>query len=459
MKKKMSQSELKDFERRAKKSRGNLSLPFARENVDEELFRELEFGQENRSFLQNSVYPQERTHKYKKLQMPLGLDTRTRKIVYLDYSSANRCRVLGMTGSGKTLLIRSIYVDRFFLSQGTSVVLSDFKPEFFVSKYPAQKKFWAQYLEDEKACGLQVVVYYPKCFEKLIINYDTYLKVFNKYNIVPQPISISFSNLGMNEFMTLANREFSDTQRQFIDTLFLKKNNGELKTLEEFLHAMRTNTKYFDNSTIRSVESTFKLLTDLEVISDKHDFNLLTNLEKKRFVILTLAGWDDIKNILYYPSSFVGLFVRKIVEFKKRGFLQKTKINLIVDEAPHFVRKDSSLSSKIEIVDCIKVGRQLGISLTFGSQDLIGLDDAVLDQSRYIIIARTVPIQTTKEIFKRIGLFAVTSQYEYETRVRRLMSRMRKYKDGGRDWLLVDKENKSYCIVKTLSPLSMHKEE
>mgnify|MGYP001597964646 CR=1 FL=1 len=428
-------------------------------NRQNDILDELNFSKYDKSYLQQALFPETLGRDYKKLKVPLGIDKRTKKIVYLDYNTANRCLIIGQTGSGKTLLMRSIFIDRFFLTKGISIVLTDLKPEFFCSSSPAQKKFEKNYLQYEHAKGLDVVVYYPKCFEKLIKHYDNYLSIIKKWGIIPKPIAISFENLGLNEFLTLSNRTFTESQHQFLTTIFLKKQNNEIKNLDELSQQIKTNTKDFDISTTRAIDITLKLLIGLELINDKYDFNLLDDIKNKKLIILALAGWDDIRNIIYYPASFVSLFVRKILEYKKRGLIYKEKINLIVDEAPQFVNKESNLSSKIEIVDCIKIGREFGISMTFGSQDLRNLDNPVFEQSTFILLSHDSSLELTEEIFKNIGLLAHVDSYEYKTRLRALMNRLEIYKDGSRDWLFINKERKSNKIVKTLPSLSWHREE
>lgn len=423
-----------------------------------DLMRDLDFSTRHRTFIQDYLYKKDPTFDYKKLHVPIGRDSRTKQIVSLDFTKSKHSFLVGKTGAGKSVLVRSIFVDRYYRTKGVPIMLTDFKPEFHTSAFPAQEKFRGDYLDNEYAEGLNLIMFYPKCFEHLIHDYKKYMSHAIKMGINPVPIAITFQNLGINEFVTLANREFTQNQMQLLNSLFMQKQHGAIKTIDEFIDKLQT-TKDFEMPTIRAIQTTFNLLVKLEVISDNYKYDLRLEIEQKKFIILCLTGWDDLRKVIEYPSAFVGIFVREILELKKRGFLKKTKIQIIVDEAPQFVPADKNLSSKIEIINCLFVGRMFGVSMTLCTQTLEKIDETVFGQIQYWFLAHNISIPAATKIFKFVGLQAFSSVYDYTQSIRRKMSRMKTYKDGSRDWFLIDAENKKYRYVKTLSPLSNHREE
>jgi len=241
------------------------------------------------SYLQSVFFPKEKKFKYRKHSVLVGRNKYNKKIIKINFSESHKILILGPTGSGKSALMRGIFVDRFFKAGGVSVVLTDLKPEYFTSIREAQEEFRKNYAKNEQPTALDVKVYYPKCFEYLISNYKSYLKLLPKFGVTPIPIALSIKDISISDFYTLVDREYTDRQKEAIEKLFRYKEGKKDVTLQDLIDYL-SNTGEFDYSTMRAVKTTFESLINMEVISEKYGFDIIKDINENKFVILSLAG-------------------------------------------------------------------------------------------------------------------------------------------------------------------------
>jgi len=407
-------------------------------------------------FLEKIISPKIVRYNYEKNLVNVGIDLYKRKLFSISFSDAQRILILGKTGSGKTLLMRGIFLDRCYRSEVLPIVLTDLKPEFFSSSKPAQEKFHKKYLQDEHPEGLPLIVYYPKCFEKFIPEYENYLNIIRGFDIEPIPISISFDKLTLPDFITLIGRDLSEAQKSAIEEVFKKKSMRLIKDIDELKKEINK-LEVFDQKTKKILIMNIQNLIDYHILDEKYNFDIIKDINQNKICILSLGGYVSLGESRYfdYVSAIVAVFLREILAGKMMGKIHKTKkLVLLIDEASNFVPPEGDISSKREILKCLDLGRIYSISMVFSTQVLRRIHVSVFEQSNYIFLASNIDIDVATEVFKRTQLLPGVEVNQYKKNVLEIFSNLRRYQ-----WLVIDREMKRYNFVKPLTPLSHHLEE
>ncbi len=415
-------------------------------------------------YLASIFHPVHRKHDYRHLYVHVGVRGKgrelsvvpndSRNLVGIDFSRAKRILVVGSTGSGKTFLTRSVFLDRAYRSGIIPVVLTDLKPEYFTSVKPVQKELWKLYLKYEKPTGLPIKVYYPKCFEKLVGGFNEFKNMFKRYGVEYQPIAISFRDLTFSDFTTLLGTEMTDTQLAVMEDLFIQKSYGFIHNYDELIKALKKNSE-FDKKTIAVVQRTIKNAINYETLSEKYPFDVVNDINNNRVPILALPGWDTMgKYSKHYPAAFVSVFLRYIIRAKQKGIIPKRKrLAIIIEEAEEFVSKRNRSSSKEEILSCFNISRQYGISMIFLIKVPDTISDVIVTQPDYIFIAHNIDSEVADKLFKRRNLLDVPVN-QYKSYVRDIIRAAKKY-----EWIMINSSTKRFTYVKILSPLSFHRRE
>src|SRR3990167_7455717 len=310
------------------------------------------------NYLQMTFNPRETSFTYIKHKVFIGKN-RKNEDVSLKFAESQRILLLGTSGSGKTFLTGSM-IDRAYMSGMLPIILTDLKPEYHVNVFPAKKEMQKFYMPYEKAMGLPMKIYYPRCFLHIINGFENYLKEFTELGIEAIPISITFDQLNFSDFLSLVNKEVSDAQRDLLENLFTRKQEGEIKNLEQFLLELRRSTQY-DYKTIATLRNNFDNLLRIEALSNSYGFDLADIIRKKICPVLSLPGWLGLGKNRYYADAFVNLFAREVLRSKMSGAIDpEQKLLIVVDEAARFL-------NLVDIQDLIDTGRSYGISFLLSS--------------------------------------------------------------------------------------------
>ena len=151
------------------------------------------------------------------------------------------------------------------------------------------------------------------------------------------------------------------------------------------------------------------------------------------------------------------MFTKKIINAMRNGEI-KGKMLLKYDESPKFYPKNQNISSKLTIDWGIDVTRTWGVSFMLAAQDLRDLPDKAFSQAKYVFLPYNIQFDLFKEILKKLGMIG---RYDDSTleRYRRMKNEAKLYKDGARDWLLVDMDKERITRFIPARPLSNHMTE
>lgn len=396
------------------------------------------------SSLQNQFFPNEEERDYSKDKILIGIDNRENE-VFLDTRNSERIFILGATGAGKTFLTRGI-CDRL-IKAGTGVVyLTDIKPEYYTSSKPLQSKFHKLLGEDEKPCGWgdRIKNYRPIFFKKFNI----------KDTIKSKTCQLSLSQINVFDFLTLFQADKDKKEKRVaLEKIFDKISNG-LYDKEEIIEMIKEST---DKRMGKSIISVFEYILDKGIIGDIFsDFSFAEDLADDKIPILNLCGVDRMGVYINYPSAYVAVIIRDIIRAKNEGLIpRKKKILMVIEELHMFCPNIGENTAKKQIMKCLRIGREAGISMCFCTQHIKKIPEEIWKQCRYILIPGGVAdIDEISHILKQTGLY--TNPQTFTARV----ARIKRECPTKHHWILIDKTRGNwYKIFKPVAPLSHHKEE
>lgn len=420
----------------------------------------------------------EKKHEYRKNMVGVGLlrekgSKEYSEVFYLDFNEAMRITVMGATGSGKTVFMRAL-MDRCYRSEIIPIICADAKPEYFTSIKPVQRRMQKLLDEDEKPEGVKMAVYYPKIFLKILPNYLEYVNNMKEFGVNPIPITIPFSGLDISTFMTLTAGDFSGPQNDILVGVFKQKldaeNAGKKYTLVEFKKYV--NSYDADDKTKRAILNKLQNLTDMDLITEEPTFNHIHDINDGKVIVLSLAAWDLIGAFNHYVAAFISYFVLSTKAAKDRRLLpEKKKIMFMVDEARRFIPEaDTKLVTKKTFSEGADLYRYKGISMTFGTQGVSGMDPNIFAQSRYIFVSpKKCDINGIAKIVNEGGIKIYARNKEGErsmnpvlikNKIRHIVEHTkRKTIHGTREWIVFDKDEGTWFRVALFTPLSYVLEE
>ncbi len=406
-------------------------------------------GVKGQNYLQKQFTPIDARFTYVRHKVYIGVNRKNEKIS-LKFNESHRLLVLGGSGYGKTWQTRAI-IDRAYQSDVVPIILTDLKPEYSTSVFPALRDRQKFYFPEERAQGMPMKTYYPRCFLYIIGNFGEYLRRFEELGVHPVPISMSFDQMNITDFYSLLDKDLTDAQRDLLESLFNRKQDGQIRTLEQFILELKQNTKY-DQKTAQTLMNMIENLVHIEALSDKYGFNVADDINCKVVPVMSLPGWLSLGRNRHYADAFVNLFAREILRGKMSGVIPASvKLLIVVDEARRFL----GLS---DIKDLIDTGRSYGISFLISSQSSLHIPPEVMQQCRFVFLPKGHDIDDANLVFKTKGIYPGEMVW-HKTRVSKRMKALKRYKDGTREWLFMDGYVRKTEIVRTLSPLSRHLEE
>jgi len=395
-------------------------------------------------YVVRQFYKYEEEMKYKLSKIPIGLNTENpEEIVYLDLKHSTHCLILGSTGDGKTTLLSGAF-DRIFSANG-SVFNTDLKGEYLHKNEPLQPYYHKFILRSERPKPLNILSYYPHFFTKFVTR-----------QLVQNERFIQFSLGDMNKFDLLTLLNFVEGRvLEIVDDIWRQYESKEINTWEEVIEYVG-NIEDIHPTTKRGLIYSLKNLVASDVIGDKFaPPDVVKNLNDGLAVNLNLKGITQFGHMQNPASAYLAIFLRQIYSAKAQHKLNPNKHHFIfIDEINRFCPLIGHSSSKDEILKLIDLSRSERISLWVSSQDYKRIPDTLMRQATYIFLSYKVDLEDACEIIKR----SLPSEYDvpqtFKAKIASIIGGMRRYKDGRRDWLVIDKKNRDYFFIQPLLPLS-----
>jgi hypothetical protein len=367
---------------------------------------------------------------------------RERSEFNLDMRGVCRMSVFGATGSGKTMLIRRIcdfgYGSGFYI-----VYMTDVKDEMKSSKKP-QKRFANKLATNDMPAGMNMVVYRAMFFNEYF-NEDT-----PRDN---EPFQLKYKDLTLNDILAVLNFNTPQTV-DHANVVSLHYNNVEnFEKLRELVMKDEKVTNAMKTKIARRIDTIIKY----RFCSREGQGNFVQDLKEGKAVIFNHTGYEDIVKGEYVniPLVFFSVVMRLVKQAKESVLDKKRRMLMVIDEAPVFLRFDST---KEEIMRAVNQWRYLGIYVLFAGQKVELIPDWVMTQSRYVFLAHNTDLQsyilTLK--YKQKYIYHPSEHKDASDVIRSLKFRR---DTGEREWLMIDDLAKEEIIFFNYVSLSEHTEE
>lgn len=356
--------------------------------------------------------------------------------------------------SGKSYLMRSI-IDRLYassqyfetkewMSSGEKInicILTDVKNEFGSS---------IESNEDVKYCSLgeRPTSLPVKSFKPVFLGRDKSC----------EPIQMSLQQLTFFDFLTLFDlMDGSSAQKTIMQVFHMQIENGYIKTLED-LRMVLEDTQ-MSPATKNYLESKIDILEKSGVIGDEYNVDFSEEMEKGYIPILNLEGFEKLgRTASGFPQAYVAIILRRIIQMKRIG-RPKGKMWIFIDEIRRFCDKSKNSVSKTEILECIDVTAGYGINMVMAAQEIKGIPDELINQSKYLFVPFNVDRPIFQEILSRKGMYVYTRPEDSEDLNFELQSMRKRIGSGNRQWMCIRSDTRDFIRFFPYSTLSKHKEE
>lgn len=369
--------------------------------------------------------------------------------VYLDLRESSIILILGKRGSGKTTVFRMI-TDRYVAGKGHAADCSDIKNECQSSVEPNsddEKQFEKYTRSGEQPTGMKMKAYQPMYLIEENSDPDTNC----------ERIQFRFSDFDLNDWLTLfklSDNNAEDRRKvEVVTAIFTGVKDGSVTCIDDFKNAI------YQQEMAKSMMDSMIIVLDnavsYGVIGVEHNREFEKDISNGYVVTLNLNGYET--KLKSYSQIYVSVFTKKLINAMRNGEI-KGKMMLKFDEAPKFYPKNQNISSRLTIDWGIDVTRTWGVSFMLAAQDLRDLPDKAFNQAKYVFLPYNIQFDLFKEILKKLGMIGRYDDATLE-RYRRMKSEAKLYKDGTRDWMLVDMDKERITRFIPARPLSNHMTE
>lgn len=114
---------------------------------------------------------------------------------------------------------------------------------------------------------------------------------------------------------------------------------------------------------------------------------------------------------------------------------------------------------KKEFLKLLDLVRSERISIILDTQDWKRIPETIISQSDYVLLPYNIDMENMYELVRRILPQEYDSPHDFRPKISYWIKRMRKLKDGRRDWLLLDRHEKRKVFIQPVLPLSYLQEE
>jgi len=383
---------------------------------------------------------------YSNDRIPVGV-TLNGQVYYLDIREANRISFIGLSGSGKTWLMRGM-IDRLKQIGHVSVYLSDIKGEMISSNYPLQKKFHRLLLEGESPIALQVAELRPTFFK-------TISKSLPKDNMW---YSVDMRRMTEREFMSLmAEQKMTATQQTIITMMYQElskrfNDNPSLQFSVDLLEEIMDSIEEVDSRSLNPMKLRLQPLRGSEFFISEFEKSIVAGIQRGFVPAINLIDFESFgKGLVNYPVVVLSIVLREVI--KARRHKEISQLWLFIDEATRFVGNDKDNAFKHEVLEGVDVERKHGSSFVFCWQSMVDIPQKILYQSRYVFCPSTENTQTIKDLLNNVGIARSPQAAPKMATTVKMRARGRPYA-----WIVFDRKLQRMDIIEPLAPLSMHAE-
>jgi hypothetical protein len=391
-----------------------------------------------------SLFPVIRPFEYSGSRVLLGWD-RAGKPVWMDIRTSKIVLIVGKRGCGKTFIMRAL-ADRLYMSNHIPVILTDIKGEYRSSRNPVQDKFRQLLSDGEKPTGFDVKSYFPVFLQK-------YSPSAQRDDDLCQ---LSLSMINIYDLMTLLgfDDDTSSTKKELLMRAFRKLEERNAFTYLDLEHEIWDDIEG-NTSTKESVVASLKTAYQEGILGDQFsDFSFVEDILNGKRPVLNLSGYYKMGQNIGYPSAFVSVLAREVIESKKRGEIEQgIKIFYFIDEAHRWVPAVGNSAAKRTLLNIAREERSSGVSLICATQSIGSVDETIRKQASVILFPWNIDAPTVIGIMKDIGLYERYGRFS--DNLNRNLQGLR-----SREWVMVDADKRDLKIISRIaSPLSMHEEE
>jgi hypothetical protein len=400
------------------------------------------------SYSVRQIFEVEETFNYYQSRLPYGIDE-FGEVRFFNLKRSARILILGGTGAGKTWILRSL-ISRFYKADGDVVIAMDLAPEYHTLSQPLQPQFRKFLLPHEKPEGFPLKVYRPYFLTKLAsmpqLPVETTLCQFTLEDLT---VTDFYNLLGIDKPST--------SQRNAIESAFNGVANSKITNLQGIKDDIQSNTD-INPITANNLCALINSLETLGVIGDQFSgIDVVKDLKDKKIVDFDISGLE--KNV-GYGSTYVGLLTRNLLMAKKEGRISKDRhLFLAYDEVNKVCPNTGTTPAKDEILKGLDLFRKERGTMAFTTQDYKRVPQTILEQCNYIMFPHNITLSSAKEIIRQKASYEYDFPLNFGVDVGNRIGQMRIHRDGSRDWLMIDVDNKDNFIFQPLAPLAHHKLE
>lgn len=340
--------------------------------------------------------------------------------------------LLGQTRlGGKTSLLRRI-MDTTFLSGWACCWLDDVKNEMRLSKEPQTGKLLNYLNKNDIPQGIPLKVFRFKFFSKF---FGEKLPPDNEEFV------IGFKDVTQEElfFMLGFNKMSNKDHRDVISILYNQVNS--LKELRERVEKDSKIKKGVKRDILNSVNTLIHYDIFGEVTTP------FTKLFNEMVVVFNIQGYENIggRELPTFPTIYLKIITRMIVEAKEKHIIKRKRMSIIIDEAREFFESKDNIMYGV-YKEVIAKQTYLGIHVITSFQDIEQMKDAVfiLNQSRFILFAGTMPIDDIKKLYEQKGVVDFHPSWKRDL-AEIIQSNRRAMPAGWKMWGIIDKmQNTKY---------------
>lgn len=404
------------------------------------------------TFLVRQLFPKKREMHFNRKWIKLGIIAKPSDSDYrkdandymLSTDAAFRALMLGAAGSGKTMTMQGM-ATRMHYSGFACVFLTDIKDEMKVAANPAAGAKIVQVLEEngDVPMALPVKVYRPLFFSKF------FRESVPKDN---HSLQLAYRDLNLSELLTLLGLadDSKRNQRDIITNHYKKADS--LEELREIVNKKVTGS---NKSIADSITRALDPLIELAALGKEPVGDFVEDMKAGLVPVLNVHKYERVGiGSATLPQVYVSVLLRKIVEAREHGAINR-RIVLFIDEAPKFFVPGTLTFD--ELLKAVDLYRYLGIYLVFAAQTDDRIPPALVEQCRYIFLPFNAGAKTARRV-----LAAKQNFMWHPDQIEQIDARMRRMKidfaTGMRQWALVDADRKSADIFWALPALSSHAE-
>jgi DNA helicase HerA-like ATPase len=394
-------------------------------------------------------------------EISIGMEKDINEEFTINLKKSKRILIIGSTGGGKTVLASTI-IDRFVKAGGAAAIF-DLKGEYIKKGLSLQEKFakstyydnyWKMdlprfILPNEKPQGFPLKVYYPAFLQKLTgrkIEPEETLSQFNLSSINKYDLFTLFENITDN------NSRFFDT----LEVLWGIIEDHSLSSFDEIYSYFENEDKDLDERQKKIIVRNLKILEDNLIMGDQYEPpSMIDDINDGFISILNCQGMTNLSGSNSPVSVYVGILLRKIYNAKVKGEIDKDlHILITIDEINKYVPNIGSPSSKQEFLKLLDLSRSEQISLMYSTQDFRRCPPTLLSQADYIFVSYRITLDDLADLIRQVLPGEYDCPQTFKSKVGEIISRLSKYKDGRRDWLVLDTNAKTMSYVINCMPLS-----